>query len=580
MISLVVRDVLLIAAGFGLYRMWRMVQPSQEWLRLVVAAGFLTRAILGQALFWISYLKLPVARSMQMGNGLWFFGQDALVYFPDAIQAAEKGVWAIITLNRTSPSVMFEQTLATTVLLFGNAASVGVLLNLFCYLGTMAVIVRWSAKEQRGRMAAAIAITAISLSPACVLWSLQPLKDTFFQLLVVAFVAACAAWQRGWIAPGQRLTLLLAAATMFVMLFAISGIRWYFAFALLLATSFFSLLIAFSTEGRRILAFTATLVLAVLLSRALVLAARPYLPPTLLRVLTPKETLGAVTELPASLLRGIETSRRGFDKVGGRTSIRVGGAVARYDSSSRDGEDPRSLKHDDQAKNPEIPRLDNPVSQPVNANARPVNTPSVNAQPVNTPSVNARLVNPPPVNARPLNTPPLSAPPASTPPASTPPLRPPSATIEATQSIQSRDTIVLPASHVARLVTGGAAIFLPRSVGERLGLFRIGGGRGMFWFVEIDTLVFDLMFLCAFTVLASRASASLRNPLVVFVALLTLLVAVPLVYTVTNFGTLFRLREMIFLGLALTPLALATASRSEEAAPAGSAAPTPAPEIA
>src|ERR1700682_4912500 len=60
MISLVLRDVLLIAAGFGLYRMWRAAQPSQQWLGLVVVVGFLARAILGSSLFPLSYAPLPV----------------------------------------------------------------------------------------------------------------------------------------------------------------------------------------------------------------------------------------------------------------------------------------------------------------------------------------------------------------------------------------------------------------------------------------------------------------------------------------------------------------------------------------
>jgi hypothetical protein len=53
----------------------------------------------------------------------------------------------------------------------------------------------------------------------------------------------------------------------------------------------------------------------------------------------------------------------------------------------------------------------------------------------------------------------------------------------------------------------------------------------------------------------------LRNPLTWFVVLLTFLVGGPLVYSITNYGTLFRLREMIFLGLLFIPLAVATSAR-------------------
>jgi magnesium-transporting ATPase (P-type) len=89
-------------------------------------------------------------------------------------------------------------------------------------------------------------------------------------------------------------------------------------------------------------------------------------------------------------------------------------------------------------------------------------------------------------------------------------------------------------------------------------MFQIGGGRGMLWFTEIDTLVFDVVLLFAAYVLVRYLRASARNPLVWLVLLTTLLVALPLAYTVTNFGTLFRLREMIYSGLLLMPVAVMT----------------------
>lgn len=113
---------------------------------------------------------------------------------------------------------------------------------------------------------------------------------------------------------------------------------------------------------------------------------------------------------------------------------------------------------------------------------------------------------------------------------------------------------------MTHVLTGSASVLIPRSVGERLGLFHIGGGQGMFWFTELDTVIFDLIFLVAVSALAVRRSVSLRNPMVWFLVLLTLLTGVPLAYAITNYGTLFRLREMIYIGLALTPLALTTPS--------------------
>src|SRR5207244_1829736 len=109
------------------------------------------------------------------------------------------------------------------------------------------------------------------------------------------------------------------------------------------------------------------------------------------------------------------------------------------------------------------------------------------------------------------------------------------------------------------LLSGLAAVVLPRSIGERLGVFHIGGGRGMLWFTDLDTLVFDTVLLLAVYAIVFRFSAAFRNPMTWLVVLITLLVGLPLVYTVTNFGTLFRLRGMIYVGLLLTPLAVMTA---------------------
>jgi hypothetical protein len=45
------------------------------------------------------------------------------------------------------------------------------------------------------------------------------------------------------------------------------------------------------------------------------------------------------------------------------------------------------------------------------------------------------------------------------------------------------------------------------------------------------------------------------NPLLVLVVLMLLFIAVPLLYTVTNFGTLLRFRGMMYVPFAMAPLA-------------------------
>jgi hypothetical protein len=273
MILFSLQTVLLLAAGLALFLLWRAAAPSAPWLRIAVAAGFLGRAILGQALFWISWAHLPFARSLQLGNGFWVFAEDALWYFRESAVAAEQGLRAIVTFDRDASSVMYVQVLSTFIWLFGSAVSVALLINLFSYLGTIAILVWWSRKQPGTATAVAVAIVAISFSPAFVLWSLQALKDPFFQFLFVAFVAACAAWQRAWLEPRRWTARVGIAALMIVLLFALAGIRWYFAAALVVAATLFMLLVVVQAAERRAVCLAAAVAVAFLLSQSLAVSA-------------------------------------------------------------------------------------------------------------------------------------------------------------------------------------------------------------------------------------------------------------------------------------------------------------------
>ena len=669
MVSFLAQFLAVIVAGFALFRLWRANRSSDRWINIVIVVGFLARAVVGQLLFWISYARLPVARSLQMGDGFWFFASDAAIeYFPTASLLARTGVRAIIEYPTTGASVAFVKVLATAVLLFGAVASVAVLLNLFCYLGMTAIIVRWSEREPRARLAAAFAICAISLSPAFFLWSLQPLKDTFFQFIVIAFIGSCAAWQRTWIESPVRLpVVLLTGSAMIVTLLAIAGVRWYFAFALFAATIIFLLLIASMFRGRKAIAFGASAVMVVLLSRAFLFGGGAYVPMTIVRTLSPSTAMAEVTGLPSSILTRIESTRDGFEKVGGRTSIHLGGSMSKLDHAlSASTEDQRAANDSDapghsptskeemdvkqrmnlpqeQAKNVSIasaeelgktaeaspPHVAAPVAPSAPAEVASAKT-SETVKPVQ-PHPNASLPKQPPTeemgktaeapppqvaawvapsvpaevasaktnetvqpvqphpNASLPKQPPTverSAPvariatnikstsevrsatgkagkeqPTRRSRVSSKPIAVPTNTVPAQTVSQPPEKAENPVSITTRLLTGGASVVIPRSIGERMGIFHIGGGQGMFWFTEIDTIIFDLTLACAIFALAVGRSVSWRNPLVWLLGLITVLAGVPLGYVITNYGTLFRLREMIYIGLALIPLALATSTR-------------------
>jgi hypothetical protein len=697
MIQFSIHFVILLLAGLALFRLWKVNQSSDRWINLVIAAGFLGRAVVGQIIFWISYARLPIARELQMGDGLWFFARDALEYFPTAMRLARSGVKAIIDYPTGGPSVAFVKVLSTMVLLLGSVTSVAVLLNLFCYLGTTAIIVRWSNREPRARLAATFTLCAISLSPAFFLWSLQPLKDTFFQFVVIAFIGACAAWQRIWTVSQVRMPIVLLIVTaMLVTLTAISGVRWYFAFALFIAAIVFLVIVAAKFPGRKAVGFGVAAAVIVILSRGFLLGGGPYVPTAIIRVLTPSTAAGEVRELPSQIFIRIEMARDGFDRAGGRTSIHLGGSMSKLDhalagpatatteqhqlpaatSSSaasptrKEGLDddevvqtPPAVKQAEKQRLPvttTLTRIDSIAAPPSNnpsnnAANNQTNNPTTNNPPSSNPTtatstsrpsvatpvvpaavtttaraehkapdaglsvaapvahVNAEghspvagktpagAVAPAPSPATPATTtavnpavsqqisnPPAYAAklpkkrpkravnnvsaPAKPPPTTTtvasgkPALATPTPATPQTAVPQPEAPASRPVSVPTRLITGAASVVVPRSIGERLGLFHIGGGQGMFWFTELDTAIFDLILVWAIVALASYRAVSWRNPLVWMLALLTLLAGIPLVYAISNFGTLFRLREMIYIGLALTPLALATSSRRDRVA--------------
>ena len=71
--------------------------------------------------------------------------------------------------------------------------------------------------------------------------------------------------------------------------------------------------------------------------------------------------------------------------------------------------------------------------------------------------------------------------------------------------------VILPTTPASRLFTGYVAMIVPHVIAERLGLIHVGGGRGLWLFADVDTLVFDAVLLFAFS-LVSYGSGSDSAP--------------------------------------------------------------------
>jgi hypothetical protein len=498
MVSLVIHLCLLPFAGWALFLLWRATQSSDRLTNGVVTGGFLLRALAGQVLFWISYAKLPFARHLQLGDGFWSFGQDGLLYVPKATEIAHEGVLSILSLPTSYPSVAYTKLLAFGVLMFGGVVAVAILLNLFSFLAAAVILMRWVDPNRNATFARRVAICAISISPAAILWSTQPLKDNFFQLVVIAFLGLCAAWQRTWTRPSAAMwRAAILGALMIMTLTTMAAIRWYVALGIFASGIVFFLLVASTSAVRKSIAFGSAVVVIVLLSRGLLYGSGNYAPQPMRYALSPLTAFHDSNASPVRIARlflsRLEVTRVGFELTGGGTAIRLGNRVTAIDARSK------------------------PVPLP----AEITNTALASSE-------GGAAINP--------------------------------AAYEEAQKTSLKEA---PKSWPVRLLTGCAAVFMPRVVGERLGLFHIGGGQGMFWFTDLDTLLFNAVVVCALWIFFTRRSASLRNPLVWLVVMSTIVATAALAYAISNYGTLFRLRGTVYVCLALLPLAVATSRGSE-----------------
>jgi hypothetical protein len=502
------------AACLGLWRLCR-VQPK------IVVAGFLVRALAGQALFWISYLRLPVARSLQLGNGFWFFAVDGPFYLGYAAQLAGRGPAAILLDGRHYPSQFFVQVLSVCAGAFGSVASVAILLNCAAYLLTCTIIARLARPRND------VVLAAIACSPASILFSLQPLKDTLFTLLIVAMIAAFRRWEESWRAGGAWARFAGYALALCAVIFAISGIRWYIAVIACAAGAIFVVLTALQAQ-RKGWAFATGTLLLILLAQSIRLGAHD-LQPVYDRLLNPMTVL---QWRPSATQEHLATVRRGFESTPGATTVAEGRALAPQETApSAPAAPPPSTPVTTTVAEASVPE------PPKAAPAAPASPPP--SAPVTTTVATAVVEHTAP--ASPEITPPV-VPASSEPPASSPP------------------------KWTSRIITGFAAMFLPRFLGESLGLIRVGGGRGLWLFAEVDTLLFDLVLLyaivhCARRLLRRRAKMTATF---VFCVLVFAMTAGSMLYTVNNFGTLFRLRLMAYCIAAVLPVTLRDVAPREE----------------
>ncbi len=136
-------------------------------------------------------------------------------------------------------------------------------------------------------------------------------------------------------------------------------------------------------------------------------------------------------------------------------------------------------------------------------------------------------------------------------------------------------------SRLRGVAMGLATMFVPLVMLRTLGLVAISGGSAMVVLGDLDTLFFDAVFM-TMVVLTWRMGREARpnTAFLTFAVGLLLLLCVLMGYTVTNVGTLIRLRLMVLVPLITMPLAFSRLPRYLDAdgrdpvTPVSGAAPT------
>lgn len=494
----ILQALLAIGGCYGLWRLWRALAGHGR-ASLIIGAGFLLRAFGSLLLFWISWLRLPIARSLQLGDGLWFFAIDGQWYMGYARELLSRGPKAIVFVGTNYASRIFTQWLTLFTGAFGVVASTSILLNCFLYLAACGLILRIAARDERPRD---FALAAIAFGPSAILWSLQPLKDTFFAFLIVAMVALWREWQKLWSGevPHRARSIALCAFAMWYTVYAIAGTRWYVgAFVAAFSLPFLGLVA--NLPRPRLAGSMIAVVLFLALGHAFFTGGASDIPVLQRPAAQVRTTFHPQMQAQTAKLV-LTNARRGFETTPGSTMINPGPALQKV-------------------------------------------VPSVAAPPsVATPSVVPSVV---PVTKAPPPTPPKDAP-------TGPPVHKRKPRPKPNLNVPPET----PQSLAGKIAIGAAAMFIPRVLAQAAGIVRIGGGRGFWLFADLDTVVFDFV---VFFALAFSARAIIRRerrvtPLFILVLLLFAALTGPMIYTVANFGTLFRLREMIYVSAALLPLTL------------------------
>lgn len=543
-----------LAFGWLVLASYRYVQRRSTVVGAIFAIIILARVAMGLALFWISYLELPIAESLQLGGGFWHLFLDATGHYQSAAGAADG--YELFGLEHAVPAPFFVNVLAVWMMAVGISPAASVFLNLCLYALLVVLIVKFFApvNDWRLDLPCIIGVGAYSFSPVALIHSTQPLKDELACVLVAILcfgVLTVTRLLRRPLTTGHARTAIIGTGSIAIAIFGMAGVRWYFAFIMLCGLALVLAIFAFrerTTSLPRYLTGSISVLVAAWV--AFWIGAGPYyqLVGLDLRRLNTSgsSALERVADLPSYLVLRVRIARTGFLTSGGGTNLVI---PLRADPAPGEAR-LEQLRKADQAS----------FGYQVRAAARAkvaAKTAALRAS--------EELALQTPVSASGELALPATAP--VTAPVTTRPALPPRA-------------IDLPPDNFGQAVPidafedalaagwGLVVFFVPISLVEIISGIDVGGGRGLLHVTDVDTVFLDGAILSMFALLWTRRHAiGNRLPLVVLGVILFATAAVLLGYSVTNFGTLWRLRPMVVVPLWVLAVALSPRTESPREAP-------------
>lgn len=509
-----------VAGAFGCLVLlaYRWVRHQSTALGAIFAVTVLLRIAVGTALFWISYLRLPIAESLYAGGGYWKVAVDGIGYFIMAQEAADAG--RLFSMDHSVAAPLFVNTLTVWLMAVGAVPSSAVFLNLCLYTLVVLLIVRCfrPVNDWRCDLPCIASVAAYSFSPVILLHSTQPMKDELssavlagacMSILPVSRLINSVSW-REW-----RRALPWAMVATAASAFAAAGIRWYLAVLFFCAVGV--LLAAYlvprwSSVGRHVVASLCVLFgigvgfwggaghyFTMVLTPPAVLEARAVGKPM-------EEMAGSLAEnsvdVTLALFQRVAAARTGFLTSGGNTNLVV--AVR------------------------ETPPRSAPAPYAKAAGPAPAPPPAATTSPAAGPARLQQLDDPEIVRAIPRTVP----------------------------------------EHLTAVGLGLAIMLVPISLVQKIFDIRISGGHGLLPISDLDTLFLDMTIVVVLMLLWKRRRIiGDRLPVVLFGLLLAGTTAVLLGYVVTNFGTVWRMRTLMAIPLWITVVALSpVAERAHERA--------------